>query len=94
MLIHGASLVNRFYVRDGWTQKAVAELLDKPDIKYVEGRYAREKDIKYYGEQAKPLTPDLPIQYFAVYNNIFPDVYFLKEKIAQHEYQSYADEQS
>lgn len=83
MRIVGASLVNRFYVRDGWTRAAVAALLADGDINHVTPRYDRE-DGKGGPRDGAPLI------YFAVYEK-FP---FLRSKIEEHEYEGYCDSEA
>ncbi len=82
MIIRGASLINRFYSRDGWTRETVAELLSSPEnpankIICVEPRYFSDD----------PINP----AYFAVYHNQRPDLnsIFDRAKIEAHEYQPY-----
>lgn len=88
MKIRAASLVNRFYVSDGWTKEAVAELLSIPDIRYVEARYEEEKNKG--GEISEPLYANSPVLYYAVYDTFLPnEVYFIKEKVDKHLYQSW-----
>ena len=75
MKITGASLVNRFYIKDGWTKELVADLMLTPDIDRVILRY----DTKEVKNDSKPI-------YYAVYDL---SVVFDREKAEQHEYKPF-----
>ena len=75
MRIRGASLVNRFYIEDGWTKQLVADLMVEPNVDKVILRY----DTKEVKNDSKPI-------YYAVYDL---SIVFDREKVEQHEYESF-----
>ena len=87
MRIHGAARINRFYIRDGWTREAVAELLKKPEdskakIKRVILRYTFEGRGTSMREDGIPTKKSEPL-YYAIYDQ---SAIFDKKKVQQHEY--------
>jgi len=84
MRIHGAALVNRFYVNDGWTREAVAKLLKRPkypeSLEVVVLRHTFESPLE---QTTGSTTDDGEPYYYAVYDK---SAIFDKEKVKQHEY--------
>mgnify|MGYP000900733417 CR=1 FL=1 len=68
-MIYGASLINRFYRRDGWTAERVASLLNKPDVGLITFR--------------ESYLDDIDISYYAYYERPDDEVHFLRSKIEE-----------
>ena len=89
MIIRGASLVNRFYISDGWTTEKVAELLSTP--KDMAKKIACVS-LRCFRNYSGPASRDMYIPtYFAVYENKHPahNPEFDAKKVLEHEYIPY-----
>ena len=88
MKIQGAALINRFYIRDGWTKEKVAGLLLSPEKWEDKMKCVEERSFPEYLQDG---TEEQVPAYYAVYESFMGDAnpVFDKEKVEKHEYQPF-----